>query len=65
LVTHAFEWLSHFKCEETSVEDFEHSGRPFTGHTDKNMDKVHKIVTNGGLEHAVELHKVRASVANQ
>jgi hypothetical protein len=39
-----FELFSQFKCEETSVEDCERSGCPSTGHTDKNMEKVHKII---------------------
>jgi hypothetical protein len=38
-----FEWFYQFKHGETSV-DSEHSGCPLTGHTDENVENVHKII---------------------
>jgi hypothetical protein len=39
--TQAFKWFSRFKLGKPSVEDCERSGRPSTGCTDENMEKVH------------------------
>ena len=36
--------FSWFKHRETSSEHSEQSRYPFTGHTDENMEKVHKII---------------------
>jgi hypothetical protein len=43
--TQTFDWFSCFKHGETLVEDCEHSGCPSTGHTDVNMEKDCKIVS--------------------
>jgi hypothetical protein len=43
--TQTFEWISRFKRRETLAEDCEHSGHPFTGRTEKDVKKVHKIVS--------------------
>jgi hypothetical protein len=42
--TQTFPWFSQFRCGETLIEYCEHLGCPFTGHTDENMEKVHKII---------------------
>jgi hypothetical protein len=35
-----FEWHSHFKAGQMSVEDDEHSGQPSTRKTTKNVEKI-------------------------
>jgi hypothetical protein len=43
-ITQTFKWFSQFKHGRTLVQDYEHSDRPSTGRTNKNLEKVHKIV---------------------
>jgi hypothetical protein len=38
------EWFCHLKRGETFIQDCELSGCPYTGPTDENVEKVHKIV---------------------
>ncbi|XP_018371295.1 PREDICTED: putative uncharacterized protein FLJ37770 [Trachymyrmex cornetzi] len=39
-----YEWYKFFKDGREIVEDLPRSGRPLTSNTDKNIDKVKKIV---------------------
>jgi hypothetical protein len=43
-ITQTFKWFSQFKHGRTLVQNYEHSDRPSTGRTNKNLEKVHKIV---------------------
>jgi hypothetical protein len=35
-----FEWHSHFKADQVSVEDDERSGRPSTTKTTENVERI-------------------------
>jgi hypothetical protein len=42
--TAGFEWHSHFKAVQVSVEDDKHSGRPSTSKTTENFEKIRELI---------------------
>jgi hypothetical protein len=46
------EWFSQFKHNDTSVEDCEQSYHAFRDHTEKNMEKVWKIISELKKQHS-------------
>jgi hypothetical protein len=39
-----FEWYSHLKAVQVSVEDDERSGRPSTRKTTENVEKIGELI---------------------
>ncbi|PNF43896.1 hypothetical protein B7P43_G02795 [Cryptotermes secundus] len=56
--TQVFEWFSHFKNGEMSIDDEPRSGRPSTAQTHENVEKIREIIEEDRrqtIEEIVEL----------
>ncbi|PNF41442.1 hypothetical protein B7P43_G13789 [Cryptotermes secundus] len=59
--TQVFEWFSHFKNGEMSIDDKPRSGRPSTARTHENVEKIREIIKEDRrrtIEEIVELSGV-------